>query len=142
MNSEIEEIARNCDSCREQDPMPSKVTSTSWDWPAGPWRRLHLDFAGPFLDRMFLIVVDVLSKWLEVFPLKTATSKITIGALHHLFAQFGLPEHIVTHNRTQFTSAQFKSFLVKKTSNILVLPQDILLQMELLREMLGILNIK
>ena len=113
MNSEIEEIARNCESCREQDPMPSKVSSASWDWPAGPWRRLHLDYAGPFLDRMFLIVVDAHSKWLEVFPLKTATSETTIGALRRLFSQFGLPEHIVTDNGTQFTSAQFKNFLVK-----------------------------
>ena len=99
LNSEIEEIARNCESCREQDPMPSKVTSASWDWPAGPWRRLHLDYAGPFLDRMFLIVVDAYSKWLEVFPLKTATSETTIGALRRLFSQFGLPEHIVDGQR-------------------------------------------
>ena len=93
LNSEIEEIARNCESCREQDPMPSKVTSASWDWPARPWRRLHLDYEGPFLDRMFLIVVDAHSKWLEVFPLKTVTSETTIGALRRLFSQFGLPEH-------------------------------------------------
>ena len=113
LNSEIEEIARNCESCREQDPMPSKTTTASWDWPTGPWRRLHLDFAGPFMDRMFLIVVDAHSKWLEVFPLKTATSETTIKALRRLFSQFGLPEHIVTDNGTQFTSASFKSFLKK-----------------------------
>ena len=112
LNSEIEDIARKCESCREQDFMPSKVTTANWDWPAGPWRRLHLDFAGPFMDRMFLIVVDAHSKWLEVFPMKTATSE-TIEALRRLFSQFGLPEHIVTDNGSQFTSAQFKSFLVK-----------------------------
>ena len=39
LNAEIEEIARNCESCREQDPMLSKVSAASWDWPAGPWRR-------------------------------------------------------------------------------------------------------
>jgi hypothetical protein len=114
LNAEIEEMARKCESCREQDPMPAtKATSASWDWPAGPWRRLHLDFAGPFLDKMFLIVIDAHSKWLDVFPLTTATSETTIRALRRLFSQFGLPEHIVTDNGSQFTSAQFKDFLVK-----------------------------
>lgn len=114
LNLDIEEMARKCESCRVQDPMPSsKTTAASWDWPAGPWRRLHLDFAGPFLDRMFLIVVDAHSKWLEVFPMKTATSETTICKLRTLFSQFGLPEHIVTDNGSQFTSAQFKNFLRK-----------------------------
>ena len=45
-----------------------------------------LDFAGPFMDRLFLIVVDEHSQWLEVFPLKTATSETTIKALRHLFS--------------------------------------------------------
>ena len=114
LNAEIEEIARKCESCREQDPMPpARTTAASWDWPAGPWRRLHLDFAGPFLDRMFLVVVDAHSKWLEVFPMKTATSETTIRELRRLFSQFGLPEHIVTDNGSQFTSVQFKNFLIK-----------------------------
>ena len=112
LNSDIEEMARMCTSCREQDPMPAKSTAASWDWPTGPWRRLHLDFAGAFLNHMFLIVIDAHSKWLEVFPMKIATSETTISVLRKLFAQFGLPEHIVTDNGTQFTSVKFKNFLL------------------------------
>ena len=26
-----------------------------WNWPSQPWRRLHLDFLGPFLKATFLI---------------------------------------------------------------------------------------
>ena len=113
LNSEIEDMARQCESCREQDPMPHKGTTASWDWPSGPWKRLHVDFAGPFMDKMFLVVVDAHSKWLEIFPMKTATSETTIVALRRLFSQFGLPEHIVSDNGTQFTSIQFKTFLRK-----------------------------
>ena len=112
LNAEVEEIASKCNSCREQDPMPAKGKPTAtWDWPSGPWKRLHLDFAGPFLDSMFLIVVDSHSKWLEVFPMKTATSHTTIVSLRKLFAQFGLPEHVVTDNGSQFTSHEFRQFL-------------------------------
>ena len=37
-----------------------------WEWPATPWQRIHVDFAGPFVGRMFLIIVDAHSKWPEV----------------------------------------------------------------------------
>jgi hypothetical protein len=33
------------------------------EWPTTPWQRIHLDFNGPFLGRMFRIIVDAHSKW-------------------------------------------------------------------------------
>ena len=33
-----------------------------WEFPEGPWRRIHVDFAGPFQGKRFLIVVDAYSK--------------------------------------------------------------------------------
>ena len=42
-----------------------------------------------------------------------ATSTNTITALRHIFTYFGLPEHLVTDNRTQFTSDEFQKFLRK-----------------------------
>ena len=40
-----------------------------------------------------------------------ATSANTITALRHIFSYFGLPEHLVTDNGTQFTSDEFQKFL-------------------------------
>ena len=40
-----------------------------------------------------------------------ATSAHTIAVLRHVFNYFGLPEHLVTDNGTQFTRTQFKKFL-------------------------------
>ena len=60
---------------------------------------------------MFLIVIDVYSEWLEVKPLTTATSAVTIEHLHSIFATHGLPKMFVTDNGTQFTSAEFESFM-------------------------------
>ena len=41
-----------------------------WLWPAKPWQSIHVDFAGPFMGKMFLIVVDAHSKWPEVIDYK------------------------------------------------------------------------
>ncbi len=60
---------------------------------------------------MFLVVVDAYSKYLEIVPLSHATSTNTIAAVRHIFGNFGLPEHIVTDNGSQFTSDEFQKFL-------------------------------
>lgn len=40
-----------------------------------------------------------------------ATSSTTIAVFRHTFSYFGLPEHLVTDNGSQFTSAEFQTFL-------------------------------
>ena len=69
---------------------------TSWEWPERSWARLHLDYAGPLLGRMFLVLVDAHFKWMEIIPVHAATSSATIEKLRILFATHGLPERVVT----------------------------------------------
>ena len=76
-----------------------------------PWKRLHVDFAGPYLGKTFLVVVDAYSKFLEIVAMTRATSTNAITALRHIFSYFGLPEHLVTDNGTQFKSDEFQKFL-------------------------------
>ncbi|CAB4043809.1 uncharacterized protein K02A2.6-like, partial [Paramuricea clavata] len=93
-----------------------KVPSHPWEWPTTPWQRIHLDFVGPFLGRMFLIIVDAHSKWPEVEMMPSTTSTQTIDRLQTIFARYGLPAQVVTDNGPQFTSAEFQLFL--KTNGI------------------------
>ena len=55
-----------------------------WTWPSKPWQRVHIDFAGPFLDRMYLLTVDTHSKWPEVFEMTQTTTAKAISALQVL----------------------------------------------------------
>ena len=43
--------------------------------------------------------------------MNTTTSERTIAVLRRLFAQFGLPEQVVSDNGPQFTSEDFKLFM-------------------------------
>ena len=51
--------------------MTGKALVHSWEWPATPWQRIHEDFAGTFLGRTFLIIIDAHSsslKWKSCRP--------------------------------------------------------------------------
>ena len=63
------------------------------------------------MGKMFLVVVDAHSEWLEVKTVPAATSKATIACLQSIFAMHGLPERVVTDNGSVFTSEEFKKFL-------------------------------
>jgi len=81
-----------------------------WQWPTRPWTRLHVDFAGPIDGKMLLIIVDSHSKWIETFAMENATSTAVLRYLRQVFAQFGIPEIIVSDNGTWFVSVEFKEF--------------------------------
>ena len=82
-----------------------------WQLVESPWQRIHIDFARPFLQQMFLIVIDSFSKWPEVIVMKSTTATITIDELCCLFSLRGIPEQIVSDNGPQFKSDEFKQFL-------------------------------
>jgi transposase InsO family protein len=88
--------------------VPVKSSHTSGCITPSP---LDLDFAGPLQGKMYLILIDVHSKWIEAFCTPNATSHTVIEQLRTVFAQFGLPETVVTDNGTCFVSAEFESFL-------------------------------
>ena len=62
------------------------------------------------MGRVFLIVVDAHSKWMEVKAITTAMSAITTSQFCSIFATHGLPEMLVTDNGSVFTSNTFKDF--------------------------------
>ena len=55
-----------------------KIPIHPWEWPYKPWQRIRIDFAGPMLDKQFLVIVDTNSKWPEVFPMNKITTTKTI----------------------------------------------------------------
>ena len=62
ITTHIEELVRSCLACQSNRNKPPTTTLHPWNWPAKPWQRVHIDFAGPFMDKMFLIVVEAHSK--------------------------------------------------------------------------------
>ena len=72
---------------------------------------MHIDHAGPYLGKIFLIVVDAHSKWIDVQIVNSTSADTTIAKLHTIFATHGLPEQLVSDSGSGFMSAQFKEFM-------------------------------
>ena len=110
-DADIEATVQKCSTCQQQRQMPASPPLHPWEYPERPWSRIHMDYAGPFLGNMFLVLVDAFSKWVEVHVVKKQTSASTISKCRQSFAIHGLPEVIVSDNGACFTSSEFKEFL-------------------------------
>ncbi|XP_029904245.1 LOW QUALITY PROTEIN: uncharacterized protein K02A2.6-like [Myripristis murdjan] len=113
MDQDVEREVHQCDACQQNSMSPSTAPLHPWEWPEKPWTRVHVDYAGPFLGKMFLVLVDSHSKWMDVYPVNTATTHGTIEKLRQSFSVHGLPQMLVSDNATCFMSAEFADFMSK-----------------------------
>ena len=113
MDTDIETLVKTCTECQESRPSPPTAPLHPWEWPASPWSRLHIDFAGPYLGHMFLVLVDAHSKWMDVRLMHSIKAHSTIEQLRMIFATHGIPQKIVSDNGPTFTSQEFKTFMTQ-----------------------------
>ena len=60
---------------------------------------------------MFLVLIDAHSKWMEVEPVESATTKTTVEKLRKIFSTYGISEKLVSDNGSVFTSQEFTDFV-------------------------------
>ena len=110
IDKDIENLVKACTSCQQDQRAPVAAPLHPWIWPSKPWVRVHLDFAGPFMGKTFLITVDAFSKWPEIIEMSSTTATNTIKVLRDIFSRHGLPEQLVSDNGPQFISSEFSEF--------------------------------
>jgi transposase InsO family protein len=123
LDSEIESLVRQCDVCQLSQKQPNKAVPHPWRSAQEPWERIHIDFAGPYKNNMWLIVIDSYSKWIEVVNMRHNTkSANVIKKLRTLFARYGLPKILVSDNGPQLISEEFEDFCTKNGINHVPIP--------------------
>lgn len=101
-----QEVVKWCTGWQLTQNNLKTVPRNAWKWPALPWQHIHVDFGGPFLGTMFLIIVDAHSKWPKVILMTSTSSSRTSK---ELFATHGLPEQLV--NEKSPSLQQTRSFM-------------------------------
>ena len=104
MDKDIENITKFCTSCQIHQNMPLKAPMDSQENSQTPWGRIHLDFAGPYLGKMFLVITDSYSKWLDIMSMNSINTATVTQCLRPSFLTHGLPCIIVTDYGLSFTS--------------------------------------
>ena len=103
--------------------MPASAPIHYWEQTTKPWVRIDIDFAGSYLGKMFLVLTDGYSKWMDIYSMCDIKAVTLIDALRISFATHGLLYIIVSDNGPSFTSKEFKNFIHKNgTKHITTAP--------------------
>ena len=81
IDKDIEKRVKTCESCQKHQLMPASAPVHPWERKNSSWVRLHIDYLDPFMGKVFPVIVDSDSKWVEVFPVSNSTSQTTINCL-------------------------------------------------------------
>ncbi|VFQ79051.1 unnamed protein product [Cuscuta campestris] len=112
------EFVRRCKVCQEFQKVPGRP-STNYTpiSTAIPFARWGVDLVGALPRgtgnvRYVIVAIDYFTKWVEAAPLASITGAQCQKFLaKQVICRFGVPEHVITDNGTQFESKPFNDFL-------------------------------
>ena len=58
-------MVQKCDTCQLHCKSSPAAPLHPWEWPEKSSARIHIDYSGSFLDKMFLVAVDATSEWID-----------------------------------------------------------------------------
>lgn len=123
MNQHITLQVRECKECQGLQRVPRCVETAPSPFLERSWSRLNVNFGGPFRGHYLLVVVvDMLSKWVEVLPVTTSSSEASVWLLRQVFAAQGMPDFMISDNDPAFASEGYLALLTKNVIRRLIVP--------------------
>lgn len=102
---------KQCQICQQYKPQITKLSGHLQSTPVvEPGYMLGIDFMGPFpkslkQNEYLLVIVDYCSKWVELFPLRSAKAPLIAEILiREIFTCWGTPAYLVSDRGPQFNS--------------------------------------
>ncbi|EZA62194.1 hypothetical protein X777_02820 [Ooceraea biroi] len=109
MSKQIQEKIANCKTCLRFQRSNNKETLKPTEIMDSPWEMVGIDFF-KFQNRIYLLITDYFSKYVDIIHLRDESAITTIKALKSCFIRWGIPNIIRSDNGPQFTSREFKNF--------------------------------
>ena len=94
-------------------PSSSKAPLHPWEYAFRPWSRIHINLAGPLMGKMFLVIIDAPTKWIDVEIVNFTSVVSTIIKLCSLFATHGISEQLVSDNNQVFEARNLSNLQLR-----------------------------
>ena len=77
----IATCVKQCKTCQVNQSMPASARIHYWERTTKPWVRIRIDFAGPYLGKIFLVLTDGYAKWMDIHSMSDIKTVTLIDAL-------------------------------------------------------------
>ena len=100
---------RNCQATQSTRCSQQQEGLLQYEVPAGPWKRLGIDYF-KWNQQRYLLIADYYSRFPIIRSVSTMSAAHLVTVLKTIFSEYGFPEELVSDQGTQFTSEQYTSF--------------------------------
>jgi len=117
LRKKVNEYVKNCIKCVARKPdMTYKLSTTATSTPRHPFETLEMDLTGPYPqsiqgNKYILSVIDGLSRFCILRPLKSKEAEEVIKALDDIFSEHGLPLSLKSDCGREFKNQTLETFL-------------------------------
>lgn len=117
MRSDVARYVRSCTTCQKMKPDRQKPAGKMDSrLPGEPFAELSVDLIGPLPtspsgNKQLLVVLDKFTKYVEIHPLKSPTTKTIVKFMVEYFCRHGFPKSISSDNGKVFVSKIWKGVL-------------------------------
>lgn len=111
MNDIVKSSLKSCIPCQATIPTYQRDPIQIPPKPQNPWEALSLDFAGPFPNGKYIMVlIDDTTRFPITHILSSLTTTSVLRRFEETFSIFGTPKEVKTDNGPPFHSTDFKTF--------------------------------
>ncbi|XP_028417641.1 uncharacterized protein K02A2.6-like [Dendronephthya gigantea] len=111
ITKDIIQVVEGCDACQKHQHKQQKQNILQPEPPCYPWQILNSDLF-EYKGNSYLLLSDEYSKFPIVWKLNGTSSYAIINYLKSIFAEYGIPEKLVTDNGPQYASREFQQFAI------------------------------
>ena len=110
IRKDIENVVNQCPACQSNMLSQSKETLMSVDIPDFPFQICATDLFF-FQGNNYLLYVDAYSHWMCITRMQSTTSTAVSEVLKEHFANFGVPEQLISDGGPQYSGENFSRFM-------------------------------
>ena len=86
IDRDVANKVNSCSSCIKERREPNAPAMGRWEFAERPWKRLHIDHAGPFLGRYWFLWIEANTKFAGVHRVSSTNAAGVIQKLRDVFA--------------------------------------------------------
>ena len=94
---------RNCQATQSIRCSQQQEGLSQYEVPAGPWKRLGIDYF-KWNQQRYLLIADYYSRFPIIRSVSTMSATHLVTVLKTIFSEYGLPEELASGQGSQFTS--------------------------------------
>ena len=112
ITEDIKSIVNKCEKCLANCRHNQKEPYIPIDIPIFAWKTIAMDLF-MFQDKTYILMIDLFLHFPVVRQLSGENTRTVLKAMQNVFADFGIPEAIISDNGPCYRSQEFRDFCAR-----------------------------